>query len=141
MLRKTEKPVKKVEDGEEVNKGGRPRKEIKKETFEKLCQIMCTEKEICGFFGITDKTLTRWCKETYGMGFSDIYKDVSADGKISLRRFQFKMAERNSAMAIWLGKQWLGQRDNIEITGKIEDGEEVDELNEYFNERRKEGLS
>lgn len=25
---------------------------------------------------------------------------------------QFKLAERNAAMAIWLGKQYLGQREN-----------------------------
>lgn len=91
---------------------GRPRKEINKEAFEKLCAIMCTEDEICGVFGITDKTLTRWCKETYGMNFSDTFKVYSADGKISLRRKQFKLADRSAAMAIFLGKQYLGQTDN-----------------------------
>ena len=91
---------------------GRPRKEINKEAFEKLCAIMCTEEEICGVFGITDKTLTRWCKETYGMNFSDTFKVYSADGKISLRRKQFKLADRSAAMAIFLGKQYLGQTDN-----------------------------
>lgn len=91
---------------------GRPRKEINKEAFEKLCAIMCTEEEICGVFGITDKTLTRWCNETYGMNFSDTFKVYSADGKISLRRKQFKLADRSAAMAIFLGKQYLGQTDN-----------------------------
>lgn len=93
-------------------KRGRPRKEINKEAFEKLCAIMCTEDEICGVFGITDKTLSRWCKETYGMNFSDTFKTYSADGKISLRRKQFKLADRSAAMAIFLGKQYLGQTDN-----------------------------
>lgn len=94
---------------------GRPRKEIKKETFEKLCGMMCTEVEICGFFGVTDKTLNRWCRDTYRKNFSEIYKTVSMDGKISLRRMQFKLAEKSAAMAIFLGKNILGQSDYPDI--------------------------
>lgn len=90
---------------------GRPRKEIKKDAFEKLCGLMCTEVEICGFFGVTDKTLNKWCKDTYKMNFSEVYKTVSTDGKISLRRMQFKLAEKSAAMAIFLGKNILGQSD------------------------------
>lgn len=33
---------------------------------------------------------------------------------IALRRAQWRLAERNAAMAIWLGKQYLGQRDIVE---------------------------
>ena len=101
-------------DKSEPKKMGRPRKEIKKDTFEKLCAMMCTEEELCGFFGISDKTLNRWCRETYGGTFSEIYKNLTADGKISLRRYQFRLAERSTAMAIFLGKQYLGQRDKFE---------------------------
>lgn len=79
--------------------------------FEKLCALMCTEQEICGFFGITDKTLARWCKETYGLRFSEAFKVYSMDGKISLRRMQFRLAEKSAGMAIFLGKQYLGQSD------------------------------
>ena len=93
------------------SKGGRPRKEIDKDMFEKLCSIQCTEAEICSFFDTTDKTLTRWCNDTYGMSYSDTYKIKSAGGKTSLRRMQFKLAEKNPAMAIFLGKQYLGQKD------------------------------
>ena len=92
----------------------RPKKEIDKKTFEGLCNLQCTEEEICGFIGVTDKTLTKWCKQTYGMSFSDTFKKNSQGGKISLRRNQFRMAETNAAMAIFLGKQYLGQRDNFE---------------------------
>lgn len=92
----------------------RPRKEINKEQFEKLCNLQCTKEEICGFFGITDKTLTGWCERTYGLDYSEAFKTYSQDGKISLRRTQFRMAERNPAMAIWLGKQYLGQTEKID---------------------------
>lgn len=93
------------------NKGGRPQKEFDKENFEKLCSLQCTKDEICAFFGTTDKTLERWCKRTYGTGFSDTFKIKRGLGKISLRRSQFRLAETNATMAIWLGKQYLGQED------------------------------
>lgn len=36
--------------------------------------------------------------------------------KIRLRRNQFKLSERSASMAIWLGKQYLGQKDSIEVS-------------------------
>ena len=113
---------------------GRPRKEIKKDSFEKLCGLQCTETEICGFFGVTDKTLSRWCRENYdGRNFSETFKELSQDGKISLRRAQFRLAEKSSAMAIWLGKQYLGQHDVQEFTISPEATDDtIRRMNEYF---------
>ena len=106
----------------EKNKGGRPKKEIDREQFEKLCELQCTQEEICGWFDITDKTLTSWCKKTYGVSFSEIYNKKREKGKISLRRAQFQLAQKNAAMAIFLGKNYLGQTDRIEqIVTQIED--------------------
>ena len=46
------------------------------------------------------------------MGFSEVYKTFRGKGNASLRRLQFKEAERgNVTMLIWLGKQWLGQTE------------------------------
>ena len=94
-----------------INKGGRPQKQIDVEEFEKLCALQCTKDEICGWFDITDKTLDAWCKRTYESGFSDIYSKKRGKGKISLRRMQFHLAKTNAAMAIFLGKNYLGQKD------------------------------
>lgn len=96
------------------NKGGRPLKEISKIEFEKLCALQCTKEEICGWFDTTDKTLENWCQRTYDCGFSEIFRQKRGAGKISLRRHQFKLAEKNASMAIFLGKQYLGQTDKIE---------------------------
>jgi hypothetical protein len=49
------------------------------------------------------------------MTFADTYKSKSQVGKSSLRRAQWKLAEKNASMAIWLGKQYLGQRDIVEL--------------------------
>ena len=93
---------------------GRPPKTIDKELFEKLCSIQCTEKEICSVFDCCEDTLNAWCKKTYNMTFSDAFKTKSEIGKSSLRRIQFRLAEKNASMAIFLGKQYLGQKDVIE---------------------------
>ena len=94
-----------------AKKMGRPRKEINQVEFEKLCGLQCTLEEICGWFIITDKTLDSWCKRTYGVGFSEIFKQKRGVGKISLRRMQWRLAETSATMAIFLGKQYLGQKN------------------------------
>ena len=110
--------AKKIENKEtKKNLGGRPSKLplIDQEHFEGMCRIQCTKDEICSILDIDEGTLTKWCKETYNLGFSDIYKKKSSTGKMSLRRQQFKSAEAgNVTMQIWLGKQYLGQTDKIE---------------------------
>lgn len=91
---------------------GRPPIQIDPLQFEKLCGIQCTEEEIAGWFKCSIDTIERWCKREYGDNFAEVYKKYSVDGKISLRRNQFNLAKTSAAMAIWLGKQYLNQRDN-----------------------------
>lgn len=40
-----------------------------------------------------------------------------------MRRYQFELAKKNANMAIWLGKQYLGQRDNPEYNIDTEDAD------------------
>ena len=98
-------------------KGDTPAQDrIDKKVFENLCGLQCSMLEICDAFDVDDKTLTSWCKATYNMPFSEIFKLKRGKGQISLRRMQWKLAEKNAAMAIFLGKQYLGQKDKIEYT-------------------------
>lgn len=92
---------------------GRPKKEIDKKIFENLCGLQCTLEEIAGVFDCSADTIERWCKREYGETFAETYKKHSAKGKMSLRRIQFKLAEKSAAMAIFLGKNYLGQKDSI----------------------------
>ena len=87
---------------------------IDKDSFEKLCEIQCTESEIASFFGVSDDTIKAWCLNNYQKTFRDVFKEKREVGKISLRRTQFKHAKNNPTMAIWLGKQYLNQQDKIE---------------------------
>ena len=113
----------------------RPQKEINQKTFEYLCSIMCTLAEIAGAFDCSEDTIERWCKRTYKsedgkpMSFADVFKKKSANGKISLRRTQFKLAENSPAMAIFLGKNYLNQKDEIEETND----EAIAKLDEVLN--------
>lgn len=112
----------------------RPRIEIDMKQFEQLCSIQCTLNEIAGFFNCSPDTIERWCRREYKEGFADIYEKKRGIGKISLRRSQFRMAETNSTMAIWLGKQYLGQREQQEIVVSRDD-DTIREMNEYFNKK------
>lgn len=114
----------------------RPRKEIDQKQFENLCGLQCTLEEICGWFGVTDKTLNSWCKRTYSESFSEVFRQKRSTGKISLRRSQWKLAEKNANMAIWLGKQYLGQKDIVEV-GVEKDNVQDDALSESLRELAK----
>lgn len=92
---------------------------ISKVLFENLCSIQCTKEEICSVLDVSEKTLNSWCNDKYGKNFSLVFNEKRLLGKSSLRRMQWKLAEKNNAMAIWLGKQYLGQKDKVETTGEM----------------------
>ncbi len=90
---------------------GPPLKEINWELFEQLCVIQCTQSEIASMLKVHSDTLSDRSKLNYGEDYSSVYKRFSESGKCSLRREQRVLAKKNAAMAIWLGKHWLGQWD------------------------------
>ena len=84
---------------------GRPRKQIDKTEFEKLCFLQCTVREFCSWFDVSDETLIKWCKENYdGRTFLDVFKEKRENGLISLRRTQFQLAEKSPAMVSSWGR-------------------------------------
>lgn len=100
---------------QKAKKTGRPKIQINWEEFDKLCTMQCTLEEMASWFGCSEDTLERRCKEDKKLRFADYFKKRSSGGRISLRRSQFKAAiEGNVTMLIWLGKQYLGQKDKIE---------------------------
>jgi len=117
-------------------KMGRPRKEIDAELFKKLCALQCTLDEIAGVFDCSPDTIERWCKRTYKQTFAETYKIHSAKGKMSLRRYQFDLAKKSAVMAIWLGKQYLGQTEKQEVQVTRADDDSIKEMEAYFNERK-----
>ena len=105
------------------NRVGRPKIEIDWNEFEKLCFLQCTLEEISSWFKCSEDTIERRCKENKKMNFADFFLKASAGGKISLRRAQFKSATGgNPALLIFLGKQYLGQKDKYELEHSGKDG-------------------
>lgn len=78
--------------------------------------IQATRQEIAWFFGCSEKTIETWVRRTYGKKFQEIFQQKRTGGLISLRRAQFQSAMNgNVHMQIWLGKNYLEQKDKKEI--------------------------
>lgn len=84
-----------------------------------MCQIQCTGEEIASVLGISYDTLERACKREKEKGCAEYIAEKKQGGKASLRRRQWQAAQDgNPTMLIWLGKQYLGQRDSFEDDGQ-----------------------
>jgi IS30 family transposase len=94
-----------------------PRKKIEVDwdQVKKLCAIQCTRKEIAAFMNISEDTIERACKREFKKYFRDLRDDWAEGGKCSLRRKQWLLADKSATMAIFLGKQMLGQIDEESI--------------------------
>lgn len=100
----------------EPNLGGRPRKEINMEQLIAAVRIQCTAEECAALFDCCADTLDARLKEEGYSCFSEFFKRFRQEGAVSLRRAQWKAAiDGNPTMLIWMGKQVLGQRDQVGI--------------------------
>jgi hypothetical protein len=90
---------------------GRKPVKIDLEQLEKLCGLQCTDAEIAAWFHVSTRTIENRRKHRT---FAEAMERGRAKGRISVRRHQMKLLEAgNATMAVWLGKQLLGQRDAI----------------------------
>jgi hypothetical protein len=81
--------------------------------LEKLAAMQCTDEEIAAWFNVSPRTIERRRKSPV---FAETICRGKARGRISLRRAQLKILEQgNATMGIWLGKQYLGQADQIDV--------------------------
>lgn len=97
-----------------AKKRGRPKIEMNSEQVESLAEFGCTTLEIAKFFKCDESTVRKRYKAEMSAGREKM--------KIKLRQIQFKLAESNAAMSIFLGKNYLGQTDrqSIDLTGNLE---------------------
>lgn len=93
------------------------------------------DRDYCSVMVITAQELDSWCKRTYGHGFSEVFRQKREAGKISLRRAQFQLAQKNANMAIWLGKQYLDQKDEAKL--ETESRISIDPLSKSLEEMAK----
>lgn len=88
------------------------RAEINLLELEKLSMLHCSDRELAGWFGVDVKTIERRRKEPE---FAAAMERGRCKGKINVRRMQMQLLEKgNATMAVWLGKQLLGQSDQAD---------------------------
>lgn len=115
---------------DKIKTRGRPKYKLNElgcKVIEQLASFFCTEEEIAAFVGVSIETLKS--KENLGT-FSECYKKGQERGKSSLRQIQFRLAKNNPTMAIFLGKQYLGQSDNPTVNKGSGDKQAVNGSNE-----------
>ena len=93
---------------------GRPKKELDVEQIRELATIQCTDGEIAAVMRVSVDTITR--------NYAEMIKEGREHGKSSLRRAQYKLAlTGNAQMLIWLGRFYLGQKEEINFTSSEPD--------------------
>jgi hypothetical protein len=126
----------------ETRGAGRPEGsgiEIDLDELEKLCGLHATQADIAGWFNVSLSTIEKRAASRDLLDFNgtkttfrEIMERGSAKGRVSLRRLQMKAAESgNSTMLVWLGKQLLGQKDQVKVehsAGEITYEELITEL-------------
>ena len=87
-------------------KMGRPKKQLDYELVERLASKFCTQQDIADTLGVSLRTLHNDAL------FAQSYTKGITNAKNSLRSKQFDVAMNgNVTMLVWLGKQYLGQRE------------------------------
>jgi hypothetical protein len=104
--------------------------------FDKLCGIQCTLSDLASWFDCSEDTIERAVKREKKLGFADYYSQKAGKGKISLRRKQWDLAMKgDKTMLIWLGKQYLGQNERMQMMlAKIPDEVLAEENQRRLNE-------
>lgn len=95
----------------------RPKTDIDWKRVDSFLLAQCDGVAISGILGISSDTLYRACQEKFKIGFAAYSQKKKSEGKELLRRKQFDAAMGgDKTMLIWLGKQILQQKDQVETT-------------------------
>lgn len=96
---------------------GRPEADIDFEQLDNFLRAQCNGTDIASYFGVHPNTLYRQVEAKYNCNFSEYSRQKKAEGKELLRAKQFSTAmQGDKTMLIWLGKQYLDQREKSDVT-------------------------
>jgi hypothetical protein len=82
------------------------------DTLKRLGELQSTMEEVALALGASQKALAILLKQDKARVAFDIARSRGLEAQ---RRAQFKLAETNAAMSIFLGKNYLGQADRREL--------------------------
>src|SRR5207245_5175975 len=103
-------------EGMTKRKTGRPTIKVDWDLVDGLAKLQTTHEEIASLLSCSVDTLNRAARRERSMSFAEYYRQKALGGRASLRRAQFATALKgNTAMLIWLGKQYLEQREQREL--------------------------
>lgn len=119
-----------VGDSTKPKKQGRPKKSINWDRVVELCGYQASVREVARDLEISVNTLQDHIRHKFDMTWSEFFNIHRQVGFLSLRQKQFHMAMAGSEkLLIFLGKNWLGQSENVQVSFREEKlGEFVDAL-------------
>lgn len=123
--------------GKKTGRNGPDPMELDWDQVKAMCSIQCTRQEIASCLGIDETSLKNASKRDFGCTFGELRDEWARGGRCSLRRKQWKLADKSAAMAIFLGKQMLGQRDDVRLN---HEGTITQEIVHYGNGKPKQWL-
>lgn len=86
-------------------------KKIRVKEIERLGRLKCTQTEAARALNISSKQFKEILQSDRRA--RDAWEGGQMNGNISLRRKQMRLASTSAPMAIFLGKQFLGQKDVV----------------------------
>lgn len=101
---------------------GRPKANIDWSKVDNYLKAQCNGDGIAGLLGVHPNTLYEACKTIHKCNFSEYSAIKKGEGVELLRAKQFQVAmEGDKTMLVWLGKQYLEQKDKQELehSGRI----------------------
>lgn len=108
---------------------------IDKTKFETLVRLGLSDEELYTFFMVSSGKLYQWIKVTYETRTPLVLlKKMRVEGKIDFMVKQRKLAERNPAISIWIGKNYYEQNDGKEESESANDFEDLNPLVELLKD-------
>lgn len=92
---------------------GRPRLVFDLDQVREVAGLDGTYAEIAAVLGCSPDTVARRMDDD--PAFAEAYREGREQGKTSIRRKLYKLADHNAAAAIFLAKNRLGMRDQVSI--------------------------
>ncbi len=119
---------------------GRPNIDVDYDKLYELAQLHASHFELAAILGVSEDTITRRLDESspsYDQTFADTYKAGRANSMAGLRRKQFDLMHQGKnestqlTASIWLGKNILGQSDQITSNANINTQLGITVVHEY----------
>lgn len=88
--------------------------EITSAELQMLEQQFTPKSEIAKYFLCSEEDLDTFVKDTYDISYQDFHDTMVARGRATILQKQYNLANKNPNVAIFLGKQYCGQKEDTD---------------------------